>query len=77
MFYLKAKVKDINPNGFTGCRGWLTDFRMNNKQIALNDLLSVIMMNGIEHHFVLVPGDICKCLKELEFWTGMKNLNSA
>jgi L-fucose isomerase-like protein len=77
MFYLNAKVEDINPNGFTGCRGWLTDFRMNNKQIALNDLLSVIMMNGIEHHFVLVPGDICKCLKELEFWTGMKNLNSA
>ena len=50
---------------------------MNNKQIALNDLLSAIMMNGIEHHFVLVPGDICKCLKELEFWTGMKNLNSS
>ena len=77
IFYLNAKVEDINPNGFTGCRGWLTDFRMNNKQIALNDLLSAIMMNGIEHHFVLVPGDICKFLKELEFWTGIKNLNSA
>ena len=77
IFYLNAKVEDINPNGFTGCRGWLTDFRMNNKQIALNDLLSAIMMNGIEHHFVLVPGDICKFLKELEFWTGMKNLNSS
>ena len=47
IFYLNAKVEDINPNGFTGCRGWLTDFRMNNKQIALNDLLSAIIVSEL------------------------------
>ena len=30
IFYLNAKVGDINPNGFTGCREWLTDFRIIN-----------------------------------------------
>ena len=32
IFYLNAKVGDISPNGFTGCREWLTDFRIINKK---------------------------------------------
>ena len=77
IFYLNAKVGDINPNDFTGRREWLTDFRIINKKIALNDLLSTIMMNGIERHSVPVPLGNRKSLKEFEFWTGMKNLNSS
>ena len=35
------------------------------------------MMNGIERHSVPVPLGNRKSLKEFEFWTGMKNLNSS
>ena len=75
LFHLKAEIGEINPSGFTGCRGWLDSFKMNDKKISLNDLVSTVMEHGIEHHFVLVPGDITSELNELKFWSGMENLD--
>ena len=75
IFHFNSEVQDINPNGFTGCRGWLGSFKMNNIKLTLNDLVETVMEHGIEHHFVLVPGDISGELNELQYWAGMKNLN--
>ena len=75
IFHFNSEVQDINPNGFTGCRGWLGSFKMNNIKLTLNDLVETVMEHGIEHHFVLVPGDISDELNELQYWAGMKNLN--
>ena len=75
IFYMKAEIREVNPSGFTGCRGWLDSFKMNDNEISLNDLVSTVMEHGIEHHFVLVPGDITRELNELKFWSGMKRLD--
>ena len=48
---------------------------MNNTKLTLNDLIETVMEHGIEHHFVLVPGDISNELNELQYWTGMRYLN--
>ena len=75
IFHMTAEIREVNPSGFTGCRGWLDSFKMNDTQISLNDLVSTVMEQGIEHHFVLVPGDITSELNELKFWSGMENLD--
>jgi L-fucose isomerase-like protein len=75
IFHMTAEIREVNPSGFTGCRGWLDSFKMNDTQISLNDLVSTVMEHGIEHHFVLVPGDITSELNELKFWSGMENLD--
>ena len=75
IFYMNAEIREVNPSGFTGCRGWLDSFKMNDKKISLNDLVSTVMEHGIEHHFVLVPGDISSELNELKFWSGMESLD--
>ena len=75
IFHMTAEIREVNPSGFTGCRGWLDSFKMNDTQISLNDLVSTVMEHGIEHHFVLVPGDITRELNELKFWSGMENLD--
>ena len=75
IFHFNSEVQEINPNGFTGCRGWLGNFKMNNTKLTLNDLIETVMEHGIEHHFVLVPGDISNELNELQYWTGMRYLN--
>ena len=72
---MNAEIREVNPSGFTGCRGWLDSFKMNDKKISLNDLVSTVMEHGIEHHFVLVPGDISSELNELKFWSGMESLD--
>ncbi len=71
---MTAKVSGRDPSGFTGCRGWLEDFEIFNESASLEDVVSTVMAHGLEHHFVLVPGDISAPLTEFAAWTGMELL---
>lgn len=74
LFAMTAQVAGREPSGFTGCRGWLQDFRIAGATAALEDVVATVMAHGLEHHFVLVPGDCAAALAEFASWTGMTPL---
>jgi len=70
-FGMTAEVSGRDPSGFTGCRGWLENFKIDGQAAGLEDVVASVMSHGLEHHFVLVPGDIAGPLTEFASWTGM------
>ncbi|WP_299737701.1 hypothetical protein [uncultured Roseobacter sp.] len=70
-FGMTAWVAGRDPSGFTGCRGWLEDFEIDGQRADLEDVVASVMAHGLEHHFVLVPGDIAGVLTEFASWTAM------
>jgi L-fucose isomerase-like protein len=74
LFAMTARVAGRAPSGFTGCRGWLQDFRIAGAAAGLEDVVATVMAHGLEHHFVLVPGDCAATLAEFASWTGMAPL---
>ncbi|MDE0303916.1 MAG: hypothetical protein OXI87_03375 [Albidovulum sp.] len=74
LFRMTANVESRDPSGFAGCRGWLRDFSIGGKASSLEDLVATVMAHGMEHHFVLVPGDVSSPLAEFGSWTGMEPL---
>ncbi|WP_195819486.1 L-fucose/L-arabinose isomerase family protein [Roseobacter sp. MH60115] len=70
-FGMTAQVSGQDPSGFTGCRGWLNSFEIDGQQAGLEDVVASVMAHGLEHHFVLVPGNVVGILTEFASWTGM------
>ncbi|WP_299503499.1 hypothetical protein [uncultured Roseobacter sp.] len=70
-FGMTARVSGRDPSGFTGCRGWLENFEIDGQRADLEDVVASVMAHGLEHHFVLVPGDIAGVLTEFASWTAM------
>jgi L-fucose isomerase-like protein len=70
-FGMTAEVAGRAPSGFTGCRGWLERFTIDGQTASLEDVVASVMAHGLEHHFVLVPGDVSGVLVEFASWTGM------
>ncbi len=73
-FGMTAEVNGRDPSGFTGCRGWLDHFSVSGEASSLEDVVATVMSHGLEHHFVLVPGNAMSVLSELASWTGMQTL---
>ena len=74
LFTMTAEVSGRDPSGFTGCRGWLQGFDIAGEAASLEDVVASVMAHGLEHHFVLVPGDISGALTEFGAWAGMRPL---
>jgi len=74
LFQMNCTIAGRDPSGFTGCRGWLEQFTMNGTPRSLEDIVNTVMMHGLEHHFILVPGDISDVLAEFGSWTAMHSL---
>lgn len=70
-FGMTATVSGRDPSGFAGCRGWLEDFEIDGEAASLEDTVATVMAHGLEHHFVLVPGECLDPLKEFASWKGM------
>ena len=74
LFTMTATVAGREPPGFIGCRGWIRDFTIFGEAASLEDLVATVMGHGLEHHFILVPGDFAAVLAEFGAWTGMAPL---
>lgn len=74
LFQMTATVAGRDPSGFTGCRGWLEQFDIAGTTVSLEDVVATVMAHGLEHHFVLVPGNIADVLAEFGSWSGMQSL---
>lgn len=73
-FQMNSVVSGRDPSGFTGCRGWLQDFIIDGETASLEDVVATVMAHGLEHHFILVPGDHSAALAEFSAWTGIEIL---
>ncbi len=76
LFQMNCRVAGRDPNGFDGVRGWLDQFSMQGQSFTLEDVVNTVMAHGLEHHFILVPGDISAVLAEFGSWSGMKTLGA-
>lgn len=74
LFEMTAESRRRDPSGFTGCRGWLDSFRIAGESATLDEVVASVMGHGLEHHFVLIPGDEAGALAEFASWTGMQRL---
>ena len=74
LFEMTAESHRRDPSGFTGCRGWLDSFRIAGEAASLEEVVASVMSHGLEHHFVLVPGDEAAALEEFASLTGMQRL---
>lgn len=63
LFAFEARVSSDVGAGFTGTRTWLTDFSMWDKTLSAQELIDLIMHEGVEHHYALVFGRITKRLR--------------
>lgn len=74
LFSMNATVAGRDPSGFSGCRGWLEAFEIFGDPASLEDVVATVLGHGLEHHFILVPGNIVPVLAEFGAWTGMAPL---
>ncbi|MGQ0564214.1 MAG: hypothetical protein ACT4OK_03975 [Gemmobacter sp.] len=74
LFGMTGQVVAQEPSGFDGCRGWLADMALGGTPATVRDVVATVMAHGIEHHFVLIPGDHGAALAEFGAWTGMTPL---
>lgn len=74
LFTMGGEISGRDPSGFTGCRGWLEQFSVDGQAASLEDVVATIMAHGLEHHFVLIPGDHLGALAEFGAWTAMVTL---
>lgn len=74
LFQMTGSVAGREPSGFTGCRGWVEDFKIGDEEASLEDVVATVMAHGLEHHFVLVPGDMSSVLAEFGSWAAMQPL---
>ena len=70
-FGMTANIAGRDPSGFAGCRGWLDTFEIDGEAASLEDVVATVMAHGLEHHFILVPGDVSGVLCEFASWLGM------
>ena len=68
LFVLGAEVINSPYAGFDGSRGWLSNFRWGAKPLGLADVVNTIMVEGIEHHFVLGKGNHSEAAFEVAAW---------
>lgn len=71
LLVIEAKVIEGINQGFDGSRGWLQDFHLNHEVTTLADLVNTVLVEGIEHHFILGSGLHAEVFSEIAAWTGM------
>ncbi len=74
-FVVEGEVAEGPAAGFTGCRGWVGSFSSSKGPCTAADIVTTVMEQGLEHHFVLVPGLEADVFAEFAGWCGMQPLD--
>lgn len=74
-FVVQGAVNQGPAAGFTGCRGWVGSFSGGDGPCTAADIVTTVMEQGLEHHFVLVPGHLAAVFDEFSGWCGMQTLD--
>tara|TARA_R110002051_G_scaffold136488_6_gene209168 strand:- start:13691 stop:15106 length:1416 start_codon:yes stop_codon:yes gene_type:complete len=74
-FAVEGQVLKGKESGFDGCRGWVGNFRSLAGPCCAHDVVTTVMEQGLEHHFVLVQGKHLNAFEEFGRWCRMVQLN--
>lgn len=74
-FAVEGQVCEGRESGFDGCRGWVGDFKSRAGPCSADDIVTTVMEQGLEHHFVLVQGKYLSVLEEFARWCVMAEMN--
>ena len=72
MFVADATIIESPHAGFDGSRGWLSNFQMSGESVELAHLVNTIMVEGIEHQYVLAKGHHEAVVQEVAAWLDLK-----
>jgi L-fucose isomerase-like protein len=75
LFRMTAEVVPREPPGFLGARGWLQGFRIGDDPASLGDVVATVMAHGLDHHVILMPGDLGADWAEIGAWAAMAPLS--
>jgi L-fucose isomerase-like protein len=67
-----GEVMEGKSKGFEGSRGWVNNLHINHQPIKLADFVNTMMVEGLEHHFILGSGLHTEALSEVAAWSGMR-----
>ncbi|MEM8729178.1 MAG: hypothetical protein AAGF79_04595 [Pseudomonadota bacterium] len=73
-FAVEGTIAEGPAAGFTGCRGWIGGFSSAAGPCSARDVVTSVMEHGLEHHFILVPGQHRVVFEEFAQWCGMAPL---
>lgn len=74
IFAVEGDVVAAEESGYTGCRGWVSNFSDRSGASDAASVVTSVMEHGLEHHFVLVPGRWRAAFEEFAAWSGMERL---
>ena len=70
-----AAGKVIKEKGsFLGSSGWVTDLKLNSKNISAIDFVNTVLVNKFHHHYPLVFGDVTNELNEIASWLSLAQI---
>jgi len=72
MFLLDGKVIDRPKDSPNGSRGWIGNLRLNRREISVRNLMNTILVQGFQHHYPMMAGDITEELMEAAAWLDLK-----
>lgn len=73
-FVVEGEVAEGPADGFTGCRGWVGSFTSRRESCSAADIVTTVMEQGLEHHFILLPGHEEQVLAEFAGWCGLQSM---
>lgn len=76
MFLADGNIINTPKNSFEGSRGWVGGLRLNRENISVRDFINTILVQGFQHHYPMMSGDITKELMEIAAWLDLKHVEA-
>lgn len=70
LFVLEGEVVDGPAPPFPGSGGWIGHLRMGGEHVSPNDIVQMMTVYGLEHHYPLMRGWHENVLREMAAWAG-------
>ena len=74
LFSFDADIVATDSKGYEGCRGWISNFTIGEREITLGDLVTTVFDEGLEHHFGLVEDQYTDAIHEWAYWVGSRSI---
>lgn len=74
MFTFTGEFIDKKDRGFDGSRGWIGNLKIDGEKVSLKDFVNTLMVQGFQHHYPIVSGNVEKELMEVMSWLDIKPL---
>lgn len=74
LFLLDGEFMGPNKPSPDGSRGWMGGLRLNQRPIDLKNLMNTVLVQRLQHHYAVVPGDVTDAMLEVSAWLDMQQV---